>query len=127
MNLFQRDARHLTLTPGERAFLKLLEGFSIAGFVAAVTIVAQLLGLPGVDWLLVLKVAAGAFAVGFLGAIAKYYKAQGDPVLSDVATQMAHTAAGYIPPLPRVVNSAASLAPTAPMPAAPATVPSVPQ
>lgn len=122
MNLFQKAGKGLNLTPGERAVLKLVEGFLIAGFVAALPVVAELLGHQGITWQVVAQAAAGAFATAFLLAIAKYYKAKGD---NPIAAGLAETLAGYIPRLP-IVNSAASLAPTAPMPAAPATVPSVP-
>ena len=83
MNLFARSRAQLNLSPGERAFLKLIEGFVVAGVVAALPIVAQLLAQQSVNWADVARLAGGTFAVAALMAAAKYYKAQGDIPLEE--------------------------------------------
>lgn len=84
MGIFGRARAYLTLTPGERAFLKLVGGIASTAVVAALLAVAQMLsGTPpdAVRWPVVLHVAAGAFAAALWAALAKYYKAHGDPPL----------------------------------------------
>jgi hypothetical protein len=84
MGVFARARANLTLTPGERAFLKLVGGLAGTAVVAAVLAAAQVLaGTPpdAVRWPVVLHVAAGAFAAALWTALSKYYKAHGDPPL----------------------------------------------
>jgi hypothetical protein len=84
MSLFARARAYLNLTPGERAFLKLLGGIAGTAVVAAILAAAQVLaGTPPnqVSWQVVLHVAAGAFLAALWTALAKYYKAYGDPPL----------------------------------------------
>lgn len=96
MSLFQRAWAGLNLSPAERAWLKLIEGFILAGIVAALPAVAELLSAGTVDWATVGRTALGTFAVAVLMAAVKYCKAHGDSplaeplgqVLTGVATQI---------------------------------------
>lgn len=85
MNLFQKAQLGLNLTPGERALLKLLQGFATAGVAAVVAavpaVMAQQAGKPQITWGLVLFV-AGVFVHGFLAAWQKYVSARGDQPLA---------------------------------------------
>lgn len=85
MNLFQKAQLGLNLTPGERALLKLLQGFATAGVAAVVAavpaVMAQQVGKPQITWGLVLFV-AGIFVHGFMAAWQKYVSARGDQPLA---------------------------------------------
>ena len=85
MNLFQKAQAGLNLTPGERALLKLLQGFATAGVAAMVAavpaVMAQQAGKPQITWGLVLFV-AGIFVHGFMAAWQKYVSARGDAPLA---------------------------------------------
>ena len=85
MNLFQKAQLGLNLTPGERALLKLLQGFATAGVAAVVAavpaVMAQQAGKPQITWGLVLFV-AGIFVHGFMAAWQKYVSARGDAPLA---------------------------------------------
>ena len=89
MNLFQKAAAGLSLTPGERAVLKLAQGFAFAGVTAVVAavpaVLAYLNGQQQVTWGLVLLV-AGVFLHGFMAAWAKYTSAKGDAPLTAAIT-----------------------------------------
>ena len=81
MDIFSRAAQNLPLTPGERAFLKLVEGFLMSAFVAALPVLSQLLAganLAHLDYWATLRTFVAAFGVALLLAISKYYKAHGD-------------------------------------------------
>ena len=92
MNIFAQAAAGKPLTPAQRATLKLIEGFFLAGLVAAVQVFAQYLSPDGyIDWPNVIHTAAIAGAVATLMAIAKYYKSHGDPLLATVATTAAQS------------------------------------
>ena len=80
-SLFARARANMTLTPGERALLKLIEGLLCAGVVAALPALAGALGHNGVHWSDVARTALAAGAVAVLLALAKYAKAHGDPAL----------------------------------------------
>jgi len=85
MNLFQKAQAGLNLTPGERALLKLLQGFATAGVAAVVAavpaVMAEQAGKPQITWGLVLFV-AGIFVHGFMAAWQKYVSARGDQPLA---------------------------------------------
>lgn len=87
MNLFSRAAAGLNLTPGERAFLKLLASFGDAGLAAvlaaAPAILAYLSGQQAITWAAVAFVAA-FFVHGFMVAWRKYVSAKGDAPLATV-------------------------------------------
>lgn len=127
-SLFAQSRAGANLSPGQRALLKLIQGFVIAGIVAAWPVISQALAQQTIDWPQLLRNAGYAFAVAFFMAIYKYCSAQGDPPLQplanaalDVATAIEqHADIPYPNPLP--FN-----APTPPAPAevglAPAPVP----
>ena len=118
-NLFALARAGATLTPGQRAFLKLVEGFVIAGAVTAVPVVADLLTRPGgVDWQTVIKAGAEAFTVAALMAASKYYKAQGEaPVANVLDTLVTDAAALGAAGATGKPGPAASAAAPVPMPA----------
>jgi hypothetical protein len=80
-NLFARAAQRQTLTPAERALLRLVEGLAATALVAALPIVAQALSDGAMDWGNVARTALAAAAVAVLLALVKYAKAFGDPPL----------------------------------------------
>jgi hypothetical protein len=66
-----------------------VEGFIIAGVVAALPVLSLALGQADVNWAVVGRVALGTFATAALMAAVKYLKAQGDPPLADALTIVA--------------------------------------
>lgn len=95
MNIFAQAANNQPLTPAQRAFLKLVEGFFMTAFVAAVQTFAQYSSDGYIDWPNVTHTALIAGAVAFLLAVAKYYKSHGDPLigaLADTAAQAIESA-----------------------------------
>lgn len=91
--IVQRARRYAALTPGERAVLRLIEGLACAALVAMLPIVADALGRTAVDWGNVARAALAAAAVAVLMALSKYYKAHGDPLLSDATATAGATLA----------------------------------
>lgn len=79
--LFALARAYQSLSPAQRAVLRLVEGLVITAVVAAMPIVADALSRNTVNWADVARaaVAAGATAVGM--AILKYAKAHADPAL----------------------------------------------
>jgi hypothetical protein len=92
-SLFRRARAYSSLTPAERALLKLLEGLACAALVAALPIVATALAQGTVNWPDVARAALAAGAVAILLAFAKYAKAHGDPTLSDLMNAAAQEVA----------------------------------
>lgn len=88
-NLLTRARAYASLTPGERALLKLLEGLACAALVASLPIVSTALATGAVNWPDVARTALAASGVAILLALAKYAKAHGDPALGDALTQAA--------------------------------------
>ena len=87
-SILARARRYQSLTPGERAFLRLVEGLAFVALVGAGTACAQYLagpaaGIGAIDWAVVAQVCAAGAAVAVLMALAKYFKAHGDPALAD--------------------------------------------
>jgi hypothetical protein len=88
-NIWTRARRYEQLTPGERAALRLIEGLIYVALVGAATAGAQYLaspagsGLGAIDWATVARVCIAGAAVALLMALAKYFKAHGDPALGD--------------------------------------------
>jgi hypothetical protein len=80
-NLFARAAQRQTLTPAERALLRLVEGLACTTLVAALPILAQALAAGALNWGDVARTALAAAAVAVLLALVKYAKAFGDPPL----------------------------------------------
>lgn len=116
MQTFTRARQGLNLTPGERALLKLLEGFVMAGVVAVLPIVAPALAQQSVNWTLVAHTAMGTFAVAVLLAVAKFYKAQGDAPLAQPLAALATTVASDVANLPGMPNAVKQLAPSSAAP-----------
>ena len=72
MSVFQRARQGIYLSPAARALLKLIEGFIIAGVVAALPVLSMLLGQATVDWTAIGRIALGgvlrgAFQNAYLG------------------------------------------------------------
>ncbi len=80
-NLFARAAQRETLTPAERALLRLAEGLAATALVAALPIVAQALSDGALDWGNVARTALAAAAVAVLLALVKYARGFGAPPL----------------------------------------------
>lgn len=83
-NLFVRAAQRQTLTPAERALLRLVEGLAATALVAALPIMAQALSQGALNWGDVARTALAAAAVAVLLALVKYARAFGDPPLDGV-------------------------------------------
>lgn len=118
--MFKRAAAYVNLSPGERAFLRLIEGLLIAAFIAGLQAAMPLLN-SGVDPMAVpWGSVAQTFAATVLGAIGaavlKYAKAQGDPPLPPppppVSGALAASAVPLVPLVPSV--PAVPAAPTVP-------------
>jgi hypothetical protein len=82
-NLLRRARAHATLTPAERALLRLGEGLLCAGLVAALPVVAEALARQSVDWSAVGRAALAAAATAILLALNKYLNAHSDPPLTE--------------------------------------------
>ena len=93
MSLFSKANAGLNLTPGERAALKLVQGFILAGLVAALPVLAQLLAAQTINWADVARIAGGTFGVAVLMAVAKWFSAQGDSPLDAPLAAIAENAA----------------------------------
>lgn len=101
-SLFARARAYAPLTPAERALLRLIEGWALAGALAALVAVVQYLAAMAdptrINWQITAEVAAVGFAVGGLLAMAKYFKAQGDPLLASVLQSAAQEVEHAAPP-----------------------------
>jgi hypothetical protein len=109
MNLFARASAGLALTPGERAFLKVVDGFVLTAGGAAFAAVAQLLSAGGVvDWRKVAAVAGVTFATSLVVAMKKFFTAQGDAPLAAAAgmveSQLATVRIPFNAPAPSTVT-----------------------
>ena len=82
MNLFSLARAGASLTPGERAFLKLVEGWVIAGALSALVVFLTAVSQPKPDWANMLRISATAFAVATAFAAVKWVKAHLDPPLA---------------------------------------------
>jgi hypothetical protein len=83
MNMFSRAAHNLNLTPGERAFLKLLKGWLYTAIAAAIAIGVQYVySNQVIDWQKLSYLIGGAILLSFLTALEKYFTAQGDAPLA---------------------------------------------
>ncbi len=98
-NLYARAASYQSLTPFERALLRLVEGLICTALVAALPIVADALASTSIDWGNVLRAALAAGAVAALLALVKYARAHADPVLADALDELtaALSAASHLP------------------------------
>lgn len=115
MNIFQKAFAGVNLTPGERALLKLLQGFATAGVVSLLLAVPAVLSAKAGDPAITtasVGVMVGAFVHGFLAAWQKYVSAKGDAPLAG-AISAVDTAVGARLPSVAVASSVASSAPDA--------------
>lgn len=88
--MMNRARAKLPLTPGERALLKLAQGFLVTGLVAALLTAGHALEGDGpVEWRRVLFASAVAALVAVLNALAKYFTAQGDAPIGDALAYLA--------------------------------------
>ena len=87
-NLYSRAANYQSLTPFERALLRLVEGLVCTALVAALPIVANALASTSIDWGNVLRAALAAGAVAVLLALVKYARAHADPVLAGALDEL---------------------------------------
>lgn len=129
MNLFAKANQGLNLTPGERAVLKLIEGFFIAGLASLAPVVARLAAQQNINWSDELRIVLVTFTVAVLFAISKYFKAQGDAPLATAADALAQevTNRGGLNDVKQpIVAPVAPAAPAAPTSAPSSAAPSSP-
>ena len=86
-HLARRARAYQSLTPTERALLRLLEGLAYVALVGGITDAAQYLATPAgaggaIDWAAVGRVCLAGATVATLMALAKYFKAHSDPALT---------------------------------------------
>lgn len=79
LSIWRRARAYATLTPGERALLRLVEGLFCAGLVAALPILADALSQQSVNWSAVGRTALAAATTAILLALNKYLSARSDP------------------------------------------------
>lgn len=123
MNLFEKAAAGLNLTPGERATLKLLQSFLGAGVVSLLLAVPAVLSAKAGDPSITVAsvgVMVGAFVHGVLMAWQKYVSAKGDTPLSGaigaidsaaakaIADRYTHTESPVPSPTPTPTSAAPS-------------------
>ncbi len=82
MSIFAKARAGLNLTPAERAFLKLVEGWVIAGALSALVAFVTAVTQPNPNWRVVLAITATAFVTATAFAALKYVKAHADPPLA---------------------------------------------
>ncbi len=82
MSIFAKARAGLNLTPAERAFLKLVEGWVIAGALSALVAFVTAVTQPNPNWRVVLAITATAFVTATAFAALKYVKAHLDPPLA---------------------------------------------
>lgn len=126
MSLFARAGQGLSLSPAERALLRLIKSFLLTGLLAILPSLYQLeqdalsgTGTLTVDWQHQLVWLLLAFLVATAHAVAKYFSAQGDDPLATAITtaadDMAKRAGVPTQPVPLLPSVTASI----PMPASP--------
>ncbi|HEY7832741.1 MAG TPA: hypothetical protein VIG30_04145 [Ktedonobacterales bacterium] len=135
IQLVRRARAYQSLTPAERAVLRLLETLAYVALLGAATAAAQYFAKPAggaINWATVGRVCAAGAALAVLMALAKYFKAHGDPALAGALTSLAAsgpaslTATSQPIPLPAAPSStpdptaAPALAPAPSAPANPA-------
>lgn len=94
-NIFSLARAGANLTPGERAFVKLVEGWLIVGLGSALLALGTELSSPHPDWPTTLKYMGVAFATATLFAAVKYFKAQGDAPLASALDTLAKGISDY--------------------------------
>src|SRR2546423_8245429 len=89
MQVFARSWKGLNLSPGERAFVKLAEGWLVTAIATGIAIAYQMLATGSHDYKQILTAAGGAAGLTLLLSVKKYNPPQSDlplPVAS-LATQ----------------------------------------
>jgi hypothetical protein len=94
-NVFAKAQAGAWLSPGQRAFLKVVDGWVAAGAFSALLFVFQLLGTGSINWAQDWRPIVGAFLVATALAAKKYFTAQGDTQMANVAGQAAAGAAQW--------------------------------
>lgn len=93
MNIFLKAWNGLNLSPGQRAFLKVVQGLIIGGLLAAFLAIAQYFYSNGaVNWRSVLDVALVAFLMSVGYGLSKYFSAQGDAPIATALTELTDAA-----------------------------------
>lgn len=77
-NMFTRARLQLPLTPGERTFLKFLNGAVVSALLAGLAAIMQFLLLPIVNWHAVFLIGGGTIGTTLAFTFQKYFTAQGD-------------------------------------------------
>lgn len=112
--LFHRNKMKADLTPGERAFLKLLQGFGYVVLINVFFAVFQYLNTHGtINWSDLLAFAGAQAALALALAIGKYFSAQGDITLGDLIDGVTDEVLHRVPSAIRPIDIPVS----APMPA----------
>lgn len=95
MNIFSKAAAGVTLTPAERAALKLVIGIVITALFAGGDAIVQYLTSPHdtIDWNKVITVGVIAFVSSLAFALHKYITAHGDVVIGATAPVVTPTPA----------------------------------
>lgn len=106
MDIFRKAQKHASLTPSERALLKLLWSLTINGLTTGLLAAGGYLMAPGmIDLQNLAYIVIIAVVFSIAHGVAKYVSAHGDPPLG-AAIDVAVTAAEQRVPLPRVRNPA---------------------
>ena len=118
MNIFARAYNGLNLSPGERAFLKLVKGWLYTAGGTGLIALVQYLNSSQVDWRHLLIGTGSAAGLSLLNAVDKYFTAQGDaPLTQPIESKLEQTV--QVPPIIQHIYNA-------PAPAVPPVVQPVP-
>ena len=92
MNIFARAYNGLNLSPGERAFLKLVKGWLYTAGGTGLIALVQYLNSSQVDWRHLLIGTGSAAGLSLLNAVDKYFTAQGDaPLTQPIESKLEQT------------------------------------
>lgn len=84
-SMFTRARLQLPLTPGERSFLKFLQGVIWSILLTAVVAVLPLVEQQTINWHTVITVGAGTLGLTLASTVQKYFTSQGDTVGATIA------------------------------------------
>jgi hypothetical protein len=84
-NMFTRARLQLPLTPGERSFLKFIQGAVWSVILAGMTAVLPLIEQQTINWRTVITLGAGTLGVTAALSIQKYFTSQADTVGATIA------------------------------------------
>lgn len=99
MNLFQRAAANLNLSPCERALLKTLQSFIITVLIAGLLEAASYINSTGpISWQHLVYVMLIAIIFSLAHGIAKFFMAQGDTPLGAAIEAVTEAAEKKLPP-----------------------------